>query len=96
MTGNSNINTYNLLAVLAAAIGSFTFGFTVNVTGPVLGMASFYKYFDLNINQTTGVIGGEIYLVRNHQTPPNPLPYSYPRMLFWWRDCRRYAGRLGS
>lgn len=96
MTENSSVGTYNLLAVLAAAIGSFTFGFTVNVTGPVLGMPSFYEYFDLNINQTTGVIGGEIYLARNSQTPPNPISYSYPRMLFWWWDCRRHVGRLGS
>ncbi|KAF9889092.1 hypothetical protein FE257_008069 [Aspergillus nanangensis] len=57
MAGKNNISTYNLLVVLAAALGSFTFGFTVNVTGPVLGMASFYDYFNLDIRQTTGVIG---------------------------------------
>ncbi|KAL2832188.1 putative sugar transporter [Aspergillus pseudoustus] len=57
MAHKQKISTYNLLVVLAAALGSFTFGFTVNVTGPVLGMPTFYDYFDLDIEQTTGVIG---------------------------------------
>ncbi|KAL2704463.1 hypothetical protein AAEP93_005534 [Penicillium crustosum] len=58
MTGQGTVSTYNLLVVITAALGSFTFGFTVNVTGPVLGMPSFYDYFGLDINETTSVIGG--------------------------------------
>ncbi|EXJ66148.1 uncharacterized protein A1O5_10764 [Cladophialophora psammophila CBS 110553] len=51
------VNPYNFLVVLTVALGSFTYGFTVNVTGPVLGMPSFYHYFNLDITSTTGVIG---------------------------------------
>lgn len=52
------VNKYNILVVLTAALGSYTYGFTVNATGSVLGMASFYDYFRLDITSTTGVIGG--------------------------------------
>lgn len=61
MTGQGTVSTYNLLVVITAALGSFTFGFTVNVTGPVLGMPSFYDYFGLDINETTSVIGGKFF-----------------------------------
>lgn len=50
----TKVNYYNLLVILIAAIGSFTFGFTVNASGSVLGMASFYNYFQLDIPSTTG------------------------------------------
>lgn len=55
----SEVSNFNFLVILTAALGSFTFGFTVNITGGVLGMPSFYDYFRLNITSTTGVIGGK-------------------------------------
>ncbi|OQU98050.1 hypothetical protein CLAIMM_03883 [Cladophialophora immunda] len=57
MAKQQQISTYNFLIVVVVALGSVTFGFTVNVTGPVLGMPSFYEYFHLDVTQTSGVIG---------------------------------------
>lgn len=57
--GGDKTSTFNFLVVITAALGSFSFGFNTNVTGSVLGMPSFYEYFNLNIEVTTGVIGGK-------------------------------------
>ena len=91
------INTFNFLVILTAALGSFTYGFTVNVTGPVLGMPSFYQYFHLNITQTTGVIGGRLSSaqIRACRLLTDPPLNSYSWMLLWWWYRRRPCRSLG-
>ncbi|OBT75673.1 hypothetical protein VF21_05167 [Pseudogymnoascus sp. 05NY08] len=45
-------NAYNYFVVFAAALGSFTFGFTNAIVGTVLGIPSFLSYFGLSLESS--------------------------------------------
>ncbi|KAF2021156.1 general substrate transporter [Aaosphaeria arxii CBS 175.79] len=53
---------YNFLLVFFVALGSFTYGFNSAIIGSVLGLPSFFKHFDLdlegaNVEETNRIIG---------------------------------------
>jgi hypothetical protein len=54
------VSTYNILIVFTAALGSFTYGFDSAIIGSVLGLPSFFSYFNLTLNGagSASIIGG--------------------------------------
>ena len=50
-------NTYNYLVAFFVALGSFTYGFNSAIIGSVIGLPSFYAYFDF---VATSSYGGSI------------------------------------
>ncbi len=50
-------NTYNYLVAFFVALGSFTYGFNSAIIGSVIGLPSFYAYFDF---EATSSYGGSI------------------------------------
>lgn len=57
------VTTYNIIVVFFVALGSFTYGFNASIMGTVLGLDSFYTYFDLGsigsgTSSQSGIIGG--------------------------------------
>ncbi|KAI1614374.1 general substrate transporter [Exophiala viscosa] len=63
MAKGSGSTRYNFLIVFFVALGSFTYGFNSAITGLVIGLPAFFKYFNINLddtkgNQITGAING--------------------------------------
>lgn len=59
----NKINKYNVAIVSFVALGSFSYGFNSSIIGSVLGLPSFYSYFNLTTSGpradwSTQMIGG--------------------------------------
>ncbi|EME82842.1 uncharacterized protein MYCFIDRAFT_97608, partial [Pseudocercospora fijiensis CIRAD86] len=53
-----SVRTYNYSIVFAVALGSFTYGFTSAVIGPVFGIPAFFERFGLSYDGSASIIGG--------------------------------------
>lgn len=47
-------NRYNFLIAFFVALGSFTYGYNSSVTASVIGLPSFFKYFDIDPTTSKG------------------------------------------
>lgn len=61
MTVLAKANRYNVFIVFFATLGSFTYGYNSSVTAGVIGLPSFFPYFDIDTktNHGSSILGGE-------------------------------------
>jgi hypothetical protein len=52
-------NAYNFVIVFTVALGSFTYGYNSSIIGSVFGLPSFFKYFNLSLDGTSAIVGGQ-------------------------------------
>lgn len=53
-------NRFNFLIVFVVALGSWSVGYYSSIIGSVLGMPSFYDYFNLSLKGSSGIVGGTL------------------------------------
>jgi hypothetical protein len=53
-------NGYNYLIVFFAALGSFTYGYNSAIIGSVLGLPSFFSYFNIDLTGPNASYGNRI------------------------------------
>lgn len=53
-------NRYNYVIVFFAALGSFTYGYNSGIIGSVLGLASFFDYFNIDLSGPNAAYGNRI------------------------------------
>ncbi len=53
-------NRYNYLIVFFVALGSFTYGFNSAIIGSVLGLQSFFDYFNIDLTGPNANYGNQI------------------------------------
>lgn len=53
-------NRYNYLIVFFVALGSFTYGYNSAIIGSVLGLPSFFNYFNIELTGPNAAYGNRI------------------------------------
>lgn len=55
------VNNYNFLVVFFVTFGSLTYGYNSAIIGAVIGLPSFFEYFNIDIKSSEGsrITGGE-------------------------------------
>lgn len=53
-------NRYNYLVVFFAALGAFTYGYNSAIIGSVLGLSSFFNYFNIDLTGPNASYGNRI------------------------------------
>lgn len=58
------VNNYNLLVVFCVTFGSLTYGYNSAIIGAVIGLPSFFAYFNIDIKSDGGsrITGGESFI----------------------------------
>lgn len=64
MEHESSGTRYNFLLVFFVALGSLTYGFNNSIMGTVLGLPSFFSYFDLDESGPNASYGTRIVACR--------------------------------
>lgn len=54
------VNAYNFIIVYLVTFGSLTYGYNSAIIGAVIGLPSFFKYFNIDIKSSEGsqITGG--------------------------------------
>ena len=53
-------NRYNFIIVFFVALGSFTYGYNSAIMGSVIGLPSFFNYFNLSLTGPNASKGNQI------------------------------------
>jgi hypothetical protein len=55
------VNAYNFLIVYLVTFGSLTYGYNSAIIGAVIGLPSFFEYFNIDIKSNDGsqITGGQ-------------------------------------
>ena len=61
MTITMAVNAYNFLIVYLVTFGSLTYGYNSAIIGAVIGLPSFFEYFNIDIKSNDGsqITGGK-------------------------------------
>lgn len=64
----ATVNKYNFLVVFFVTFGSLTYGYNSAIIGAVIGLPSFFEYFNIDIKSDAGsrITGGTFTLFRGH------------------------------
>ncbi len=82
---------YNFLIVLIVTFGSLTYGYNSAIIGAVIGLPSFFEYFNIDIKSDSGsrITGGKL-----HRTFQRKLLICV--VSDQWTFCRRRLHRMLS
>jgi hypothetical protein len=60
------VNAYNFLIVYLVTFGSLTYGYNSAIIGAVIGLPSFFEYFNIDIKSNDGsqITGGQSRQIR--------------------------------